>query len=136
MRLKQHVFGLVLVAALALTPVAASADSTRNEVLYGSGSALASLLYAPAKLVYAAGGSVVAGLAFLWSAGDRDVVRPILDAALRGDYVITPDHLRGERGVEFVGRSPEQRYLRSNVGSGPPAETQKMESDEIYTEGF
>ena len=44
MRLKQNIFGLTLVAVVALAPAAASAgDSTRNEVLFGGGAALATL---------------------------------------------------------------------------------------------
>ena len=26
--------------------------------------------------------------------------------AVRGDYFVTPDHLRGERSLEFIGRDP------------------------------
>ncbi len=32
--------------------------------------------------------------------------RPILQASLRGNYVITPEHLRGREPLTFVGRDP------------------------------
>jgi hypothetical protein len=32
------------------------------------------------------------------------VSRPIFTAALRGDYVVTPQHLTGQRKLEFRGR--------------------------------
>jgi hypothetical protein len=70
----------------------------------GAAAGLATIVYAPVKVIYAAGGSVVAGLAYVLSGGDADVARPILDASVRGDYVLTPEHMRGERPIDFVGR--------------------------------
>ena len=65
---------------------------------------LVNFVYMPAKLTYALAGLVVTGAAYALSGGDRDVAGPILDAALRGDYVVTPDHLRGREDLEFIGR--------------------------------
>ncbi len=107
---------------LAATPAGAqtetqgetSADTGGREGEAGLGVAagLITLLYAPAKVLYAAGGGLVAGLAYVVSAGDQQVTEPILTPALRGDYVVTPAHLRGERPLEFIGREPEDRALR------------------------
>ena len=83
-----------------------------GEAGLGVAAGLISLFYAPAKVIYAAGGGLVAGLAYVVSAGDEQVTEPILTPALRGDYVITPAHLRGERQLEFIGREPEDRALR------------------------
>jgi hypothetical protein len=89
-------------AATAATP--AQADG--NETAIGVGSAVCSLVYAPAKLAFAGLGTVVSGLAYLMTGFDADVARPVFYSAVRGDYVITPDHLQGRRAVEFVGRDP------------------------------
>jgi hypothetical protein len=62
------------------------------------------LLYGPAKVCYAVVGSVVSGLAWAFTAGNSEVAWPIFVNAAYGDYVVTPDHLRGERPLEFVGR--------------------------------
>ena len=83
-----------------------------GEAGLGVAAGLISLFYAPAKVLYAAGGGLVAGLAYVVSGGDQQVVDPILTPALRGDYVVTPAHLRGERQLEFIGREPEDRALR------------------------
>jgi hypothetical protein len=83
-----------------------------GEAGLGVAAGLISVFYAPAKVLYAAGGGLVAGLAYVVSAGDMQVVDPILTPALRGDYVVTPAHLRGEQQLEFVGREPEDRALR------------------------
>jgi hypothetical protein len=33
----------------------------------------------------------------------------VVTPAVRGDYVVTPQHIRGERNLEFFGRSPDYR---------------------------
>jgi hypothetical protein len=77
----------------------------------GSGSVLCSLVYGPAKLVYAGLGTIVAGSAWALAGGDSAVASPILNAAVRGDYVLTPDHLRGRQPIEFVGRDPVHQSI-------------------------
>jgi hypothetical protein len=115
---------LGFIALLAATPVGAqtgpqagtSTDAENGgregEAGLGVAAGLISVFYAPAKVLYAAGGGLVAGLAYVVSAGDKQITDPILTPALRGDYVVTPAHLRGERQLEFVGREPEDRALR------------------------
>lgn len=97
---------LLVLGILGASPAQAS-DSTAGQE-YGRGAivALGNLFYGPVKLIYATGGAIVAGFAWIFSAGDADVTRPIADASLRGDYVITSDHLQGKRPLEFIGRSP------------------------------
>ncbi len=113
---------LGFVALLAATPADAQTETQsetnaenggrEGEAGLGVAAGLISVFYAPAKVLYAAGGGLVAGLAYVVSAGDMEVVDPILTPALRGDYVVTPAHLRGEQQLEFVGREPEDRALR------------------------
>jgi hypothetical protein len=77
-----------------------------SEAGIGVAAGLVSLVYTPAKVLYALGGGAVAGMAYLASAGNEDVTEPILTPSLRGDYIVTPEHLRGERPLEFFGREP------------------------------
>lgn len=94
-------------AALSATPVQADEASARpvdSEAGLGIAAGLVSLVYTPAKVLYALGGGAIAGMAYLASAGDQDVTEPILTPSLRGDYVVTPEHLKGERSLEFFGR--------------------------------
>ena len=62
---------LLVSAAIALTPVAATAEGDgadmAKEAGIGVGTAVASLIYAPLKLVYAFGGLIVGGLAWGFS---------------------------------------------------------------------
>jgi hypothetical protein len=68
-----------------------------------AGAALCTLVYSPVKITYAASGLVVGGMAWVWSFGSQRVSRPIFRSALRGDYVVTAQHLTGERKLRFSG---------------------------------
>lgn len=118
------VAALAVVASLPAAPACAQGKTgttaedggREGEAGLGVAAGLISVLYAPAKVLYAAGGGLVAGMAYVLSAGDQDVTEPILTPSLRGDYVVTPAHLRGERQLEFIGREPEARALRDEPG--------------------
>ena len=102
----------VIVVACSCSLVGASTAAWADDVEMaksagvGLGSAVATLLYAPAKTFYAFGGVVVGGLAYAFSGGDADVARVVLEPSVLGDYVITPQQLSGERPVEFFGQQP------------------------------
>lgn len=114
---RRFAIALVCAAALVFAPAAVWADDVEmaKDAGVGLGSAMASLLYVPAKTFYAFGGLLVGGLAYAFSGGDADVARVVLEPSVLGDYVITPDHLAGEREIEFFGRQAqtEERYERS-----------------------
>jgi hypothetical protein len=97
----------VLSALIAAAPPAARAQDdapSGPNAFAGFGAMLCTIVYSPLKLAYAASGLVVGGMAWVWSFGNKRVTRPIFRAALRGDYVVTPEHLTGERRLEFIGR--------------------------------
>lgn len=87
----------------------------------GLGSGLATLVYAPAKTLYALGGVMVGGLAYAFSGGDADVARVVLEPSVLGDYVITPQQLDGQRPIAFFGqqRLPEDDYDRAYRAEEP-----------------
>ena len=106
------------------TPAEATRTEQRKlqgEAGLGVASVAASLVYSPAKLLFAGGGGVVAGMAYLYTGGDGETARKILESAMRGDYLITPEHLTGERGVEFLGRTTEQGGGLIDVAATNPA---------------
>jgi len=115
--LRRRACAWLCAAAIALAPAAAvalapsSAEASRGGEIakqagLGVGSFFASVLYAPVKIVYATGGLVVGGLAYLVTAGDGDAAKTILVPSTLGDYVVTPNQLRGEEKIEFIGREP------------------------------
>lgn len=100
---------LVCLFVLSSSPGVARADSAGSEAGFGILAGLCSLVYAPVKVVYAVGGALVGGFAWVFSAGDNDVARAVVTPAVRGDYVVTPSILRGEDQLEFIGKDPELR---------------------------
>ena len=103
-------FGLVLV----LLPGPAAADDEEKPPggFAIAGSLLCTLVYSPVKIVYAVSGLLVGSMAWAWSFGSERVSRPIYRAALKGDYVVLPEHLTGARKLEFRGHpgSRSRRY--------------------------
>jgi hypothetical protein len=87
----------------------------------GALAALGTLIYGPAKVVYALSGLIFGGLAWGLSGGDSDVLRAVVTPAVRGDYVLTPALLRGERPIEFFGKNPEYR-----TSSPEPADVEQV----------
>lgn len=94
---------LLASALLATAPAPAGAEESGWQV----GAALASAVYAPAKLAYAAVGAAFGGIAWGLSGGDAGVLQAVVDPAVRGDYLVTPAHLRGERRIAFFGEAPD-----------------------------
>ena len=64
-----------------------------------------SILYTPAKLVYAGLGGIFGGLAYVLSAGDERAVETIWTGCFEGDYYLTPAHLKGDTPLKFMGPS-------------------------------
>ena len=65
--------------------------------------AVSTILYFPFKAAFAIGGGIVGGLAYAFSGGNEQAAKSIWDTSLRGTYVITPDHLEGNRPIRFLG---------------------------------
>lgn len=108
----------LFVLAVALTSLAASpafAEKPTTDAKKGASVVLANVVYMPAKVIYAAGGGLVAGFAYLFSAGDKEVAKPILDAAIGGDYVVEEGHLAGEKKLTFFGESEELQRSRDEA---------------------
>ncbi len=115
------VFSLVTVCSLALliAPVSAqesggasnvpvsSNDASPSGVGIQAGSALATIVYFPLKLAFAIGGGIVGGLAYGFSGGSEQTAKNIWIPSMYGTYIITPDHLKGDKPIRFLGVSGE-----------------------------
>ena len=64
---------------------------------------VSTLLYFPLKAVFAICGGIVGGLAYAFSGGNEQAAKSIWDTSLYGTYIITPDHLEGNRPIRFLG---------------------------------
>lgn len=101
---------LGIVAAPSLSMARDSAEVVGKEGGLGAAAALSSLVYAPAKLLYATGGLVVGAFAWAFTAGDTEVASAVFTRSLKGTYVITPGMLTGDETVEFIGREESEAY--------------------------
>jgi len=99
---------LVVLAITAPSPAAAQAKDRSAPVHFGLGvgSLVLTLPYGLAKTAYALGGSLTGGLAWALTGGRWDIARAIIQPAIRGHYVITPQQLTGGQSLVFVGRDP------------------------------
>jgi len=100
---------MVGVLALVLQASPVRAESTPSNGGWGSAAVVSSLVYGPVKMVYSLLGTVFGGFAWVLSGGDTEVMTAVISPAVRGDYVITPSHLRGEEPIEFIGRRRDYR---------------------------
>ncbi|HSF70177.1 MAG TPA: hypothetical protein VLA47_07325 [Nitrospira sp.] len=73
----------------------------------GALSAVSTILYFPFKGAFALGGGIVGGLAYLFSGMSEQAAKNIWIPSMYGTYVITPEHLNGERPVRFFGVAAE-----------------------------
>ena len=94
-------------------------SSPSKEAGLGLGSGLLTFVYLPAKVVYAALGGIVGGFTYALTGGDLETAQAVWEPSFYGTYVITPDHLKGNEPVRFVGSSPyeeeEEAYLTERV---------------------
>lgn len=102
-RLRAALLAGALACSLGAAPARASTGPGTGWKL---GAALASLAYTPLKVAYAAAGAVFGGIAWGLSGGDRGVRDAVITPAVRGDYRVTPAHLRRERPLVFAGSAP------------------------------
>ena len=111
------VFMLLVLCTVIMVPSAWSQDSTASSSGAGTeggtassagmqaAAAVSTILYFPFKAAFAIGGAIVGGLAYAFSGGNEQAAKSIWDTSLRGTYMITPDHLEGNRPVRFLGIS-------------------------------
>jgi hypothetical protein len=94
--------------ALSLAAPAARAQEAQGRGLaaeagLGVGSAVINMVYGPVKVIYAALGTVTAGIAYLCTGLDGEVGSKIMYRSVGGDYAITPEILTGEKVWTFTG---------------------------------
>lgn len=64
---------------------------------------LSTLVYFPLKTAFAISGGIVGGLAYAFSGGNEQAAKSIWTTSLYGTYLLTPDHLQGNRPIRFLG---------------------------------
>ncbi len=105
--------GLVLLvpSAVALAE-SGSSEGTPQQVLYGAGSALGTLVYSPFKATFCILGGIASAVTAI---GSTETAGKVVGASCRGTWVITPDALRGRERVKFVGDVPTSGGSRAGA---------------------
>lgn len=84
-----------------------SSQSTEGGSASGAGmqaaAGFSTLLYLPLKLAFAISGGIVGGLTYVFTGGNEQAAKSVWTTSLYGTYLITPDHLEGNRPIRFLG---------------------------------
>jgi hypothetical protein len=90
-----------------LPPAPESSSSSEGGSASSAGmQAAAGLLtipYVVCKTAFAIGGGIVGGLAYVFSGGNEKAAKSIWTTSMYGTYIITPEHLQGDRPIRFLG---------------------------------
>ena len=97
---------LLLIGGVATMAVAQEDLDPVEEAGLGVASALLTLPYGPAKIVYAGLGGIVGGFTWVLTGGNTETAQAVWEPSFYGDYVITPEHLKGATPLRFFGVSP------------------------------
>jgi hypothetical protein len=90
-----------------------------TEFGWGVGTVIANVFYMPTKVVYAGLGLLTGGIGYMLTAGRGDVANEIIYPAVKGTYVLTTDHLKGEQPVVFIGPGPDDQPQQQQVSKAP-----------------
>ena len=63
-----------------------------------------SIIYAPCKLAYATLGGIVGGFAYALTAGNEEIAHTVWNASLQGTYWLSPEQVRGDTPIYFLGQ--------------------------------
>ncbi len=99
-KIVRHWTTCAVLTAMLVAPATALAGYTEDAGM-GTATVGANLLYVPAKLVYATLGGITGGFAYVLTGANYEVAERVWTPSLGGNYVVTPDHLRGSQPLYF-----------------------------------
>ena len=106
----------LVAAALLLAGSSASAGSRTGEgaeeVGLGLAAGTCTALYLPAKVFVAATGFLTSAAAWAVTGGDREPALEILERTGGGDWIVTQQHLRGDRHFYVLARDTRPDVAR------------------------
>jgi len=98
---------------LAGPPAAASrTGEVAEEAGLGLAAATCTALYLPIKVLVSSTGLLVGAAAWAVTGGDRDPALEILERSGRGDWIVTQQHLRGDRRFYVFARDTHEDVAR------------------------
>ncbi len=76
---------------------------------------LLTIPYVVCKAAFAIAGGIVGGLTYAFTGGNENAAKSVWTTSMYGTYILTPDHLQGNRPIRFLG------VADSNDAPAPPA---------------
>jgi hypothetical protein len=113
---------LVLALGAPSLSLASEPRSAWEEAGLGFAAVGCSLFYSTAKVLYAGLGTFTGLLALGLTGGRWDTFETIVNPAVRGEYIVTPEHFTEKRFPIFFGPYPEdlEQYPAEAEGEGEP----------------
>jgi hypothetical protein len=108
---------------LAVVPAGWAKEESQDpasEAGLGVASVILTIPYGALKVAYAILGGITGGFTYVLTGGNLKAAQTVWDTSLRGTYIITPEHLRGDKPVRFLGVPAESESPRSSQ-TAPPA---------------
>ncbi|HJT22593.1 MAG TPA: hypothetical protein VJ746_19125 [Nitrospira sp.] len=97
----------LLIAVGGNSAIAADDSGTVGGAGLQAASWLATVPYGAAKVVYAIGGGLVGGLAWVMTGGNTDIAKAIWSPTMTGHYIVQPQNLTGDKSLHFMGGSSD-----------------------------
>lgn len=116
-------FSSLTVVPMGLAQEKSNEDMENTGTQYGLGVAsfFSSLPYGVIKFAYATFGGIIGGITYALTAGNERAANSVWDTSMRGTYVITPRHLKGEEPVRFFGVPPIRDEAPAGTSMPTPA---------------
>ena len=83
-------------------PITVRADFS-DDAGVGTATVLANVVYMPTKLVYATLGGITGSFAYVLTGGNYTAAERVWTPSLGGNYVLNPEHIRGQEQIYFSG---------------------------------
>lgn len=95
----------IIPVGLAASAGTAASDEggTAKDAALQAASVPATIVYGAFKVAFAIVGGVTGGLTYAFSGGNLDAAKSVWQTSMYGTYVITPDHLKGDKPIRFLG---------------------------------
>jgi hypothetical protein len=93
---------------LAKTTGQDTSDGTPAGASLQAASWLLTIPYGAFKLGIALAGGLVGGMTYAFTGGNLEAAQSVWEASMYGTYVITPEHLKGQEPIRFIGIPQDQ----------------------------
>jgi len=112
-RIALQMVAVIVALSVCLAPVAWAAEQNSNsnpaaDLGLGVASFICSVPYGAIKVAVAILGGVIGGFTYVLSGFDKRSAEAVWYTTIEGDYIVTPDHLRGKKEFRFTGVPPEK----------------------------